>query len=126
MQGFSRWAILGMMLILQAGTVGCKGGGGAFGLLDTSGVFGLFGGSGSSDSTAALELVSLPTDLLLGDTGSEGTSSSGSTDVGSEIASDAGSGLVSAGVIHNPEPGSLALFAGGIGLVLLRRRRRGA
>ena len=118
MQGFGRWVMLVAMLLLQAGTVGCKGGGGAFGFLDTSGVFGLFGGSGSSDSTTILQLASLPTDLLLGDAGSQVGSSSGSTNVGSEV--------VSAGEIHNPEPGSLALFAGGIGLVLLRRRRRSA
>ena len=88
-------AVLGLALL----SAGCKEGAGLFS--------GLFGGSGSSG----------------------GSSFSGSSsDGGGDVILSTGSGRafdVSPATVHNPEPGSLALFGGGLaGLAAWRRKRK--
>lgn len=84
---------------------GCRGSSG-------SGLFGLFGGS-ESDTTALSSLFS-------DGSGDAGGDAGGALDGGGTL----GGGLPDVRTVHNPEPGSIALFGAGlIGLGLWRRRK---
>ena len=135
MQRIQRLALIaGMALAL----VGCKGGGGAFGLIgDSSALGSFFGGDGSSSGsglgTGLEQLVALDPGAGGGDEGDgspdgeSGGPSGESGDTGGDSggpddSGDPGFNLV--GTVHEPEPASVALFAGGLSLALLRRRTR--
>lgn len=97
----STWmVVLGIAVPLL--TAGCGSGGG-------SGLFSLFGSSGASD--------------ILDSFGSGSDSGSGGTILASTGGSSSGpSG--SSQTVHNPEPASIGLFAGGLASLALARRRR--
>lgn len=99
------WLILGAvtMPLLTAGCLGGGGNEGSSSLFGGGELAGLFGSSGGSDGGA-------------GGSGSALSSSEG------------GPSVPEAATLHNPEPASLALFAGGLaglmGMRRLGRRRR--
>jgi hypothetical protein len=86
-------------------TAGCDGG---------SGLSSLFGGSGDSASDVLSSLVS----------GSDSGASGGGSSVASAVGGTGGSSSDGIATLRNPEPGSLALFGGGlVGAALWGRRR---
>jgi hypothetical protein len=122
----SQLALVVVLLGVVSGLAGCKGGGGAFGLLDgTSLSETSFSSSSSSDSQddSQTQLVSL--DLGLTDSDPNGSGGGSGSGTGSGEGQNGPSGEdLNVGTITNPEPGSMALFAGGLALVAFRRRSR--
>lgn len=108
---------------------GCSGGGSS--LADTINNF--FGGDADAAADAFASLTGLGLDAGLGGLGDGGAGGEGGGSGGGGI-SDLGGGLNGGGLggglngaatIHNPEPGSMALFGGGLaGTAFLSRRRR--
>ena len=99
------WVLAAIAVQLTAS--GCRAGGGSGGL------FGLFGGDSGAGE-------------LLPSAGSGGPSAGGGTgEIVTTGGPSGGSGLLpAAAVVHNPEPGSLALFGSGlVGAALWRRRK---
>ena len=109
---------MGVVLTLQMAMAGCVtgGGGGVFGFIDGDGFLG-GGSSAGSDGGSSGESGGVPESLSSlplggGDSGSEGSSSTGPVIASSPV------------TVHNPEPASMALFGGGLaGLAALRRRK---
>ena len=111
----AKFALMSAALLLSTG---CKAGGGGlfsgFGGGDAGGVFALFGGGGggSGDDTGG---------SAVGQSGSFGALSSSNLGVGGGVG---GTALESFATVHNPEPGSMALFGGGLaGMAWWRRRK---
>jgi len=108
--------VAGSALLL---TVGCSKGGG--------GLSSLFGGGDSSETAEILSALVDPTEGL---TGGSGDAAGGAGDIlggagdilGGPGGSPAAQAASTAG--HAPEPGSLALFGGGLAGIALWRRRR--
>ncbi len=98
------------LLSLQLLMTGCNASGGLSGLF---GLFGLLGG-GSSDDVVQ----------TLASEGSDGGTGGENDLIGSNGHESSSDIVPTVAVLHNPEPGSLALFGGGMaGLAMWRRRR---
>lgn len=106
---------LGAMLTLQLSTAGCLGGGGGGGGFSsiTSFLSSLFGGGDSSSVVSSLA-----------DAGSQGTEGTQTVEQLIEKAEQQQHGGGPVATLVNPEPGSLALFGGGLGALAVWRRRR--
>ena len=116
MQHTSRTWVIVAGLSLALLTAGCKSGGGGL-----SSLFGIFGGSGGESGGGESGGSGVLASLI--DVGGSGGGTGGSG--GSTGGSGGGSEITSpAATVHNPEPGSIALFGTGLlGVAFLRRRK---
>ena len=114
MKHASRIVFVASAATIQLLVSGCGGGGGASGFFS-----GLFGGG--SDTAGILGSFASAGGELFGDGG--GTGGEGGVGGGLE---GSGGGAGEIATVHSPEPGSVALFGGGLACtaILSRRRRK--
>ena len=118
MKHASRIVFVASAATIQLLVSGCGGGGGASGFFS-----GLFGGG--SDTAGILGSFASAGGELLGDGGDTGGEGGVGGGVGGGL-EGSGGGAGEIATVHHPEPGSVALFGGGLACtaILSRRRRK--
>ena len=124
MKGASRTTFIIIGATIQLLISGCGGGGGG-------GLFGSLFGGGSNAADLFASFASTGGDLFSGDFGLFSLGDGTGGDVGGGVVDTVGdvgggvAGLSGVATVHHPEPGTMALFGGGMaGTAFLGRRRR--